>query len=139
MPERAFFDIFAGTGAVGMEAISRGAKSTTFVERDFSFASQIDRNLKDFHIADRGRVMRADVYRWAERWQPFESEPVNVFLSPPFADLTHRLDQFLSLVATLRKKSRPVRPSPSKPNSASRMNSCPATAGIEEHTEETCC
>lgn len=107
VPDRPFFDVFAGTGAVGLEAISRGAKNTTFVERDFSFASQIERNLREFHVADRGRITRADVYRWAERWQPLESEPANLFLSPPFADLSHRLDQFLTLVATLREKVPP--------------------------------
>ncbi len=103
VPERPFIDVFAGTGAVGMEAISRGAKSATFIEREFALASQIDNNLKDFHISEQGRVLRADVYRWVERWQPID-EPVNVFLSPPFGDLTRRLEDFLALVATLRAK-----------------------------------
>src|SRR5262245_51471931 len=104
VPERPFIDVFAGTGAVGIEAISRGAKSSTFLEREFALAAQIDNNLKEFHVAERGRVVRADVYRWVERWQPAADEPVNVFLSPPFIDLTHRLDGFLALVATLRAK-----------------------------------
>ncbi len=104
VPERPFFDVFAGTGAVGLEAISRGAKSTTFIERDFALANQIGENLTEFHVAERGRVSRADVYRWVERWQPITEEPVNVFLSPPFADLTRRVEDFLALVAALRGK-----------------------------------
>ena len=104
VPGRTFIDVFAGTGAVGVEAISRGAKSTTFVERDFEFANKIDKNLSDFRVAERGSVVRADVYRWAERWRPHTDDPTNVFLSPPFADLTRRVADFLALVATLREK-----------------------------------
>jgi 16S rRNA (guanine966-N2)-methyltransferase len=104
VPERPFIDVFAGTGAVGIEAISRGAKSSTLIERDFALAAQIGNNLKEFQVSERGRVVRADVYRWVERWQPIADEPVNVFLSPPFADLTHRIEGFLALVAALRAK-----------------------------------
>ena len=103
IPDRPFIDIFAGTGVIGLEALSRGARSATFLERDFALAGQIDHYLKDFDLAARGMVLRADAYRWAERWLP-PSEPVNVFLSPPFADLKHRLDQFLELVRVLQEK-----------------------------------
>src|SRR5579864_8081332 len=70
IPDRPFFDIFAGTGVIGLEAIGRGAKNATFLERDFRFAGQIDRYLKEFEVADRGVVLRSDVYRWVERWRP---------------------------------------------------------------------
>src|SRR5437660_1746463 len=41
IPERVFVDIFAGTGVVGVEALSRGASSTLFVERDLRLAQEI--------------------------------------------------------------------------------------------------
>src|SRR5262245_25629489 len=104
IPDRPFYDIFAGTGVVGLEAISRGASSATFLERDVRFAGAIDGYLTQFHVADRGQVVRADVYRWAERWQPQADTPLNVFLSPPFADLQSRRADFLALVATLQAK-----------------------------------
>src|SRR3954465_2967253 len=69
VPGRPFVDVFAGTGVIGLEALSRGAESTTFVERDFRLADELDRNLKAFGVAARGRVARADAYRWAERWE----------------------------------------------------------------------
>ncbi|HEV3146934.1 MAG TPA: RsmD family RNA methyltransferase [Gemmataceae bacterium] len=103
IPDRPFFDLFAGTGVIGMEAISRGASSATFLENDLRLARQIEEYLKEFEIADRASVLRADVYRWAERWQPPDM-PVNIFLSPPFADLERRLDGFLNLVRTLLAK-----------------------------------
>jgi len=103
IPDRPFYDVFAGTGVIGLEALSRGARSAVFLERDFRLAAGIDGYLKEFDVADRGHVVRADVYRWAERWQPHAETPINVFLSPPFADLTHRLDDFLKLVAELQE------------------------------------
>src|SRR6516164_7176073 len=51
VPGRPFFDVFAGTGAVGLEALSRGAASAVFVERDFRVAGDIERHLKEFDIA----------------------------------------------------------------------------------------
>jgi 16S rRNA (guanine966-N2)-methyltransferase len=103
VPERAFFDIFAGTGANGLEAISRGASEAFFLERDPRLAADIDKHLKKFAVVEKGKVFKTDVYRWVERWIP-PAAPVNVFLSPPFADLENRLDDFLELVRLLMEK-----------------------------------
>jgi 16S rRNA (guanine(966)-N(2))-methyltransferase RsmD len=103
VPGRVFFDVFAGTGVIGLEALSRGAGRAVFVERDFRLAQEIEQHLRDFGQAGKGEVRRADVYRWAESWTP-PREPLNVFLSPPFADFERRMDDFLGLVATLRRK-----------------------------------
>jgi 16S rRNA (guanine(966)-N(2))-methyltransferase RsmD len=89
IPGRPFVDLFAGTGAVGLEALSRGAAPVTLVERDFHTASQIESHLRAFGVGDAARVVRADVYRWMERWEP-PAEPVNVFLGPPYPDLERR-------------------------------------------------
>ncbi|HLW67771.1 MAG TPA: RsmD family RNA methyltransferase [Gemmataceae bacterium] len=104
IPDRPFFDLFAGTGVIGIEAISRGARSATFLEHDFRLAKQIEERLEEFGIRERAQVLRADVYRWAERWQPEPGVPVNVFFSPPFADLERRLDGFLNLVGVVLAK-----------------------------------
>ena len=104
IPDRPFYDIFAGTGALGLEAISRGAKNAILLEHDFRLAAAIEGYLKQFGVSDRGHVLRADVYRWVERWQPHAGEPVNVFLSPPFSDLQQRLGAFMRLVSELQAK-----------------------------------
>src|SRR5262245_52918451 len=106
VPGRAFFDVFAGTGVVGLEALSRGAARVEFVERDFRQAQEIDRHLAAFGLAGRAAVTRADVYRWASHWQP-PAEPVTVFVSPPFADFERRPDEFLALVAELQDRTAP--------------------------------
>src|SRR6476619_2380790 len=69
VPESPFFDVFAGTGVIGLEALSRGASTVTFVERDFKLIDDLEANLKRFGITDRTRIDRSDVYRWIERWR----------------------------------------------------------------------
>jgi 16S rRNA (guanine966-N2)-methyltransferase len=101
VPDREFYDVFAGTGIVGMEALSRQAASATFVERDFRQLAEIDQNLKQFDVAARARVVKADAYRWAERWRA-PNEPVNVFVSPPFADYVQRGSDMAALVGRMQ-------------------------------------
>ena len=95
VPGRVFFDVFAGTGVVGLEAVSRGATSARLIEKDPRQAADIQKYADQFGVADKVQVLRADVYRWAERWVPAGAAPVNLFLSPPFPDLTEKADEFL--------------------------------------------
>jgi 16S rRNA (guanine(966)-N(2))-methyltransferase RsmD len=106
IPDRPFFDVFAGTGVVGLEALSRGAKSVVFVERDFRLVNEIEQHAAAFRVSDAVSVARADVYLWAMRWRP-PAEPVNVFLSPPFADYERRTGDLAELLTTIREKVGP--------------------------------
>src|SRR4051794_24629339 len=101
VPGRPFFDVFAGTGVNGLEALSRGASAATFVERDRRLADDIEGYVRSFGVAAQSQLIRSDVYRWAERWRP-PAEPVNIFLSPPFADLQDRPEDFLAMVRRLQ-------------------------------------
>jgi 16S rRNA (guanine966-N2)-methyltransferase len=105
VPGRVFYDVFAGTGVVGLEAVSRGATSARLIEKSPRPAADIQRYAEQFGIADKVQVLKADVYRWAERWIPPGKDPVNLFLSPPFADLTEKPDEFLAMVRTLLDKA----------------------------------
>jgi len=104
VPNRPFFDVFAGTGANGLEAISRGAKVATFVERDVRLAYEIEKHAREFGVLEQARLVRTDAYRWAERWLA-PKDPVNLFLSPPFPDLSQKAEEFLALVNLLLSKS----------------------------------
>jgi len=106
VPDRPFFDVFAGTGVVGLEAISRDASYVTFIERDFRLIAELERHLDAFGVSKRARLTRADVYRWIERWQA-PNEPVTVFLSPPFRDFEERLDELLNVIAQLQERVQP--------------------------------
>ena len=65
-----FLDLFSGSGAVGLEALSRGAKSVTFVERDRRHLAVLKENLSSFSRsssdsrASEAAVVAADCYRW---------------------------------------------------------------------------
>jgi 16S rRNA (guanine966-N2)-methyltransferase len=103
IPERLFVDVFAGTGVVGLEALSRGASATYFVERDVRLANGIERHLRQFELSRQARVYRTDAYRWIAAWTP-PPEPINVFLSPPFADLHEHPDLLLQALRELQTK-----------------------------------
>src|SRR4029077_16212685 len=66
VPGRPFYDVFAGTGVVGLEALSRGAASVLFVERDFRLIAELERHVAAFGVGETARIARADVYRWIE-------------------------------------------------------------------------
>ena len=103
IPDRIFIDLFAGTGVVGMEALSRDAKQSLFVERDFQLAQDIEKHLRAFDLSRQAKLFRTDAYRWVAAWMA-PKEPVNVFLSPPFADLTDKTNDLLSAIETLKEK-----------------------------------
>ncbi|MFL5682522.1 MAG: 16S rRNA (guanine(966)-N(2))-methyltransferase RsmD [Chloroflexota bacterium] len=101
LPGSDVLDLFAGSGAAGIEALSRGAARATFVERDRGAAAVIAANLERAHVADRARVVRADAIAWlggadAVRDAPFQV----VVLDPPYAE-TGLLASALEAVAPL--------------------------------------
>jgi len=73
-------DCFAGSGALGLEALSRYAATATLLEQDRAVAAQLDKNLRLLR-ADNAQVVVADSLRWLA--QPGEPYDV-VFLDPPF-------------------------------------------------------
>src|SRR5512142_608994 len=73
-------DLYAGTGALGIEAISRGAAACTFVESDRAIARELRENLARLKV-DNARVIEGDALAaLAGRAEPFDI----VFLDPPF-------------------------------------------------------
>ncbi len=81
-----FLDLYAGTGAVGIEALSRGARHVTFVEWDARNVALIRKNLQKFGALPQARILRMDV-RQALRTLDAEGEPFEViFLDPPYAE-----------------------------------------------------
>ena len=74
-------DLFAGTGALGIEAISRGAGSCTFIERDRDLARHLQATLDRLKI-DNAHVVNADAMNWLSG--PAQAFDL-VFLDPPFS------------------------------------------------------
>ncbi|HMP03707.1 MAG TPA: RsmD family RNA methyltransferase [Gemmatales bacterium] len=103
VPERAFFDVFAGTGAVGLEALSRGASRACFIEKDNRNTQSLQRLLREWQLADRAQVLQADAYRWADKGA-LPAEPCNVFLGPPYPELDAHLEALQGLLRTLEAR-----------------------------------
>jgi 16S rRNA (guanine966-N2)-methyltransferase len=103
IPDRQFIDIFAGTGVIGIEALSRGAAATHFIERDPGLGKDIEIALRNFNLTRQAKLYRTDAYRWVAAWMA-PKEPVNVFLSPPFPDLSEKTEDLLTAIQTLQSK-----------------------------------
>ncbi len=67
LPRRArFLDLFAGTGSVGIEALSRGAAQATFIEMNHSVLKLVRENLKITGLGDRAETLQADAFKFLQ-------------------------------------------------------------------------
>ncbi len=96
-------DLFAGTGALAFEALSRGAACATMFEQHFPTAESMARNAEALGIRERCRIHGADTFTWFRRptdlrFPGFESAPWLVFVSPPFDFFVDRQAEMLALL-----------------------------------------
>lgn len=75
-----FLDLFAGSGAVGLEALSRGAESVLLIDQAGTAARAIAANIATLGVEDHARVLRADACRLEAPPHPFDL----AFLDPPY-------------------------------------------------------
>ena len=101
VPGRAVFDLFAGSGALGLEALSRGARHATLIENDRRVAAVLRRNVAHLQFADRTTIVTADVFRWVERGGGWSAQPAIVLIAPPYAYFEKRLGDLQTLWGTL--------------------------------------
>lgn len=80
-----FLDLFAGSGAAGIEALSRGAAGAIFVDKDATAVQSIEENLRRARVGG-GIVIRSDVLRWLASGA-LAAGPFDVVVAdPPYAD-----------------------------------------------------
>ena len=84
LPGAQVLDLFGGTGQLGIEALSRGAKSAVFVDQSEQACKLIRENLKRTKLESDGRVIRADYLDYLKRCK--ETFDI-VFLDPPYAEV----------------------------------------------------
>lgn len=92
-------DAFAGTGSLGLEALSRGAHEVTFIESDRTAQQILKKNIETLDVRDRATVINAKVAAW-HATHPDEQFDI-IFCDPPFGDMQ------LSTVSLLFKHLKP--------------------------------
>jgi 16S rRNA (guanine966-N2)-methyltransferase len=80
-----FVDCYAGSGAVGLEAISRGAAATVFLEQSKAAVRVLQENIKSLGVDSRSRVFEGSVDRGLRRLAAESLIPGVIFLDPPYA------------------------------------------------------
>ena len=86
MPDQRVLDVFSGTGSLGFEALSRGAKSVVFCEQDHRAHQLLVQNVEQLGVADRTLCWRIDCLRCSfkaqgkEGWYPYGV----IFFDPPY-------------------------------------------------------
>ncbi|HZU67416.1 MAG TPA: 16S rRNA (guanine(966)-N(2))-methyltransferase RsmD [Ktedonobacteraceae bacterium] len=78
-----FLDLFAGTGSVGIEALSRGAASATFIEMSHSVLKLVRENLKITGLADRAETIHADAFKFLQSCQDEKRQYDIIYVAPP--------------------------------------------------------
>ncbi len=103
-------DVFAGTGALGLEAISRGAASATLIERHIPTAAVVKQNIAAMGLGDACELLVTSAFVWGKRdvasgkWGAAGEQskrPWLAFVSPPYSFFVERQEEMLTLINTL--------------------------------------
>lgn len=106
-------DLFAGTGALGLEALSRGAASATFIEKHVPTARIVEENIRTLGVADQSQLLVMSAFLWSKRDLPsaVASPPSEggwlVFCSPPYAFYTERKAEMIELIGRIQEYASP--------------------------------
>lgn len=84
IPDAGFLDLFSGSGGIGIEALSRGAKQCVFVENEREAVTCIKANLKAARLSDQAQVMAMDVMQALRRLSSMQEPFDIIFMDPPY-------------------------------------------------------
>ncbi|MFC1548593.1 16S rRNA (guanine(966)-N(2))-methyltransferase RsmD [Candidatus Omnitrophota bacterium] len=84
VPDSAVLDLYAGSGAYGLEALSRGAERAVFVENDGQCAKTVQENIQTLEVEDRTAVIQKDVEKYTELLGQNKEKFDLIFSDPPY-------------------------------------------------------
>lgn len=100
--DRPVVDLFAGTGALGLEAISRGASSAVFLEKLPRNAALIRKNVSSLRLQEVVNIVVGNAYSWVAAFKPREDDgPMVVFLDPPYREYEENGKKLQTMLETL--------------------------------------
>ena len=91
-----FLDLFAGTGAVGIEALSRGSESAIFVEKSLEACLIIKQNLENLALTEKSRIIRDDAESALKNLLKQGEEFDIIFMDPPYSK--NKIEPILSIL-----------------------------------------
>jgi 16S rRNA (guanine966-N2)-methyltransferase len=95
------YDCFAGTGSMGLECLSRGARFVTFFEMDRSAVKLLEQNVEALKVQERSRVVAGDLFAWFDNERRTNEKIDLVFLDPPYRLLREKAEELQKLAAIL--------------------------------------
>lgn len=100
LEDKQVLDAFAGTGALGLEALSRGASHATFIEHDRAAQNVLAKNIQTLGLSESAKLVRASVASWTQS----ANRPLFdvIFVDPPYHDM--QLSTVTRLVTYLQPK-----------------------------------
>ncbi|MFM1801188.1 MAG: Ribosomal small subunit methyltransferase [Planctomycetota bacterium] len=100
--DETFYDIFSGTGAMGLESLSRGASKAMLVEMSKKAQELIRRNIEKVRYQKETKLFPTNAYRWIESHRPSESGIY--FLDPPFPEYVNHPERFSKYLKMLMER-----------------------------------
>ena len=103
-------DLFAGTGAVGLESVSRGSVGATLVEKHFPTARIIQDNVRSLGIEATVDVVSGDAFHWLDhrmetQFHPPEGIPWSMFFCPPYDFFIDRREERLRMIRIMMERA----------------------------------
>ena len=89
LPDAYFLDLFSGSGQIGIEALSRGAKEAVFVEKDKNAINCIEKNLVKARLTDSSRLYKVDVIAALNQLNSHQVFDI-IFMDPPYNKLIEK-------------------------------------------------
>lgn len=97
-------DLFSGTGAVAIEAISRGAVFATLIEQHLPTAKNLRKNIESLHLKSVCQLVCTDAFYWSKVRENFLSQaPWLVFVCPPYDFYVSKKNEMIEMITTLYK------------------------------------
>jgi len=96
------YDLFAGTGSMGLESLSRGAEEVMFFESDRGALARLGKNISTLSLEDRSQVIAGDLFKWFSTAAAGVGANV-IFLDPPYRFLKEHPDKLRELASTIAR------------------------------------